>query len=638
VGKHGPDGEGIPFDDAEDLKGFKDLSENLSPEVRELALAMRRLLNATGRTLRDFAVSHHRGTGSVSRYLSGERIPEKEFLDVLMKSACNALGQEVTADMQGHLYRLHREALLAEQPARYREQMASDRLEDAILQKEQAELQIHDLQTEVSEQKRQLGELSVQMQQIEAACAEERQRRGAELELHRRQKDDLHEQCEQLRKEIQDLETALEEAVQERDAAKSRCAELEEELATAQDLAEREELKRKAAEERLRLAKAANVAEQHLADLERIQREAEQVRREAARDAAAQREEAEATAKKIIDEAATRVTKIRPSMVPRSAALRRLRDAAVGIAEHRLPTLIDQLSRSDPGRVDTRIAPIPINTRDEIGEVARAFDQVHREAVRLAAEQALLRANISAIFTTLSRRTQSLIEGQLALLTDLENGEADPDRLRDLYRLDHLATRVRRNTETLLILSGEEPARGWDQPVPLIEVLRAACSEVEDYRRIKLSGIPKGAIHGHAVTDLVHLLAELLENATTFSSPQTKVRVTATRLPDGRIMIETHDQGIGLTTEDCNDINHKLANPPTIDAAIAQRMGLFVVGRLSDRHGIRVQLRPSGEQAGTTSLVMLPTAIVLGGDRQLPHDANTVSQIIPVQQQNVDTM
>ncbi|MFF3616341.1 nitrate- and nitrite sensing domain-containing protein [Streptomyces sp. NPDC002580] len=317
-----------------------------------------------------------------------------------------------------------------------------------------------------------------------------------------------------------------------------------------------------------------------------------------------------------------------------SRAMRQLRNAAFGVAEQRLPMLVDQLSRTDPGRVDTRVQPIPITTTDEIGEVARAFDQVHREAVRLAAEQALLRGNINAIFTNLSRRNQSLIEGQLTLITDLENNEADPDQLENLFRLDHLATRMRRNGENLLVLAGEEPGRRWDQPVPLVDVLRAASSEVEQYERIELSGVPEAEIHGRAVTDLVHLLAELLENATTFSSPQTKVRVTATRLPDGRIMVEIHDKGIGLTAEDFADINHKLANPPTVDAAISQRMGLFVVGRLSDRHGVRVQLRPSGEQAGTTSLVMLPDAITHGGggDNQPMRDEFTVSQIIPEQQ------
>ncbi|WP_420079499.1 nitrate- and nitrite sensing domain-containing protein [Streptomyces sp. JL4002] len=313
-------------------------------------------------------------------------------------------------------------------------------------------------------------------------------------------------------------------------------------------------------------------------------------------------------------------------------AMRRLRTAAFDIAEQRLPMLVDQLSRTDPGKVDTRVLPIPIDSRDEIGEVARAFDQVHREAVRLAAEQALLRGNVNAIFTNLSMRNQSLIEGQLTLITDLENNEADPDQLENLFRLDHLATRMRRNGENLLILAGEEPGRRWDQPVPLVDVLRAASSEVEQYERIELSGVSEAEIHGQAVTDLVHLLAELLENATTFSSPQTKVRVNATRLPDGRVMVEIHDKGIGLTAEDFADINHKLANPPTVDAAISQRMGLFVVGRLADRHNIRVQLRPSGEAAGTTSLIMLPDAITHGGGGEgIPDDDFTVSQIIPEQ-------
>ncbi|MFE6742781.1 sensor histidine kinase [Streptomyces tubercidicus] len=320
-----------------------------------------------------------------------------------------------------------------------------------------------------------------------------------------------------------------------------------------------------------------------------------------------------------------------------SRNMRQLRTAAFGIAEQRLPMLVDQLSRTDPGRVDTRVQPIPIATTDEIGEVARAFDQVHREAVRLAAEQALLRGNVNAIFTNLSSRNQGLIERQLELITDLENNEADPDQLESLFRLDHLATRMRRNGENLLILAGEEPGRRWNQPVPLVDVLRAAISEVESYERIDLTAVPESEIHGTAVTDLVHLLSELLENATTFSSPQTKVRVAATRLPDGRVMIEIHDKGIGLTPEDFADINHKLANPPSVDAAISQRMGLFVVGRLADRHGIRVQLRPSGEQAGTTSLVMLPEAITHGGGGEEQFDDDfTVSRIVPEQRQHTE--
>ncbi len=312
-------------------------------------------------------------------------------------------------------------------------------------------------------------------------------------------------------------------------------------------------------------------------------------------------------------------------------SMRSLRNAAFDVAEQRLPALVDQLSRTDPGRVDTRVAAIPLSSRDEIGEVARAFDQVHREAVRLAAEQALLRGNVNAIFTNLSKRNQGLIERQLALITDLENNEADPDQLQNLFRMDHLATRMRRNGENLLVLAGQETGRTWHQPVPLVDILRAASSEVEHYERIAVTGVPESEIHGDAVTDLVHLLAELLENATTFSSPQTRVEVAATRLPDGRVMIEIHDKGIGLTAEDFADINHKLAAPPAVDAAVSRRMGLFVVGRLAARHGVRVQLRPSGEQSGTTSLVMLPDAITHGGGGELPEEDFHVSRIVPEQ-------
>nr|BEK68291.1 nitrate- and nitrite sensing domain-containing protein [Kitasatospora purpeofusca] len=312
--------------------------------------------------------------------------------------------------------------------------------------------------------------------------------------------------------------------------------------------------------------------------------------------------------------------------------MRTLRSAALDIADHRLPDLVEKLSKTDPERVDTNVTPIPLYGKDEIGEVARAFDQVHRQAVALAAEQALLRGNVNAIFTNLSRRSQSLIQRQLALITDLENNEADPDQLENLFKLDHLATRMRRNGENLLVLAGEEAGRRWNTPVPLVDVLRAAASEVEQYERVELAGIPEAEVVGAAVTDLVHLLAELLENATTFSSPQTRVLVNATRLPDGRVLVEIHDKGIGLTAEDFAEINEKLAEPPTVDATISRRMGLFVVGRLSQRHDVRVQLRPSGESAGTTSLVMLPPFLTQMAAAPEPEEQFTVSRIFAEQE------
>ncbi|WP_329137002.1 nitrate- and nitrite sensing domain-containing protein [Streptomyces sp. NBC_01476] len=293
-------------------------------------------------------------------------------------------------------------------------------------------------------------------------------------------------------------------------------------------------------------------------------------------------------------------------------SLRRLQQTAQDVAQKRLPELVRQLSETDPQDVDTSVESIGINSRDEIGQVARAFDEVHSEAVRLAAEQALLRGNVNAMFTNLSRRSQGLIQRQLSLISELESREADPDQLSSLFKLDHLATRMRRNGENLLVLAGEEPGRRWTRPVPLVDVLRAAASEVEQYERIELTAVPSAEVTGRIVNDLVHLLAELLENATSFSSPQTKVRVTGHSLPDGRVLIEIHDTGIGLSPEDLADINERLASPPTVDVSVSRRMGLFVVGRLSLRHGIRIQLRPS-DSGGTTALVMLPVDVTQGG-------------------------
>ncbi|MEU9124241.1 nitrate- and nitrite sensing domain-containing protein [Streptomyces sp. NPDC048506] len=298
-------------------------------------------------------------------------------------------------------------------------------------------------------------------------------------------------------------------------------------------------------------------------------------------------------------------------------SLRRLQDTAQKVAQDRLPELVKQLSESDPQDVDTSVESVGVHSRDEIGRVAAAFDDVHREAVRLASEQALLRGNVNAMFTNLSRRSQGLIQRQLSLISELESREADPDQLSSLFKLDHLATRMRRNGENLLVLAGEEPGRRWTRPVPLVDVLRAAASEVEQYERIELNAVPQTEVAGRVVNDLVHLLAELLENATSFSSPQTKVKVTGHALPDGRVLVEIHDTGIGLSPEDLSAINERLASPPTVDVSVSRRMGLFVVGRLSLRHGIRIQLRPS-DSGGTTALVMLPVDLAQGGKKPAP--------------------
>ncbi|HEY3682926.1 MAG TPA: sensor histidine kinase [Streptosporangiaceae bacterium] len=289
--------------------------------------------------------------------------------------------------------------------------------------------------------------------------------------------------------------------------------------------------------------------------------------------------------------------------------LRRLREGALAVAKRDLPDMVDTLRNSEPGTVDTSVRPIDVNSSDEIGQVARSFDEVHREAVRLAADEALLRGNVNAMFVNLSRRSQSLIERQLRLIDGLEQGEQDGERLGSLFKLDHLATRMRRNGENLLVLAGQDAPRRWSQPVPLVDVLRASLSEVEQYERVQLQVQPGFAVVGQAVNDIVHLVAELVENATTFSPQDTRVSLNAQPLSGGGVMLDITDNGIGMPPEECAEVNRRLAEPPVVDVSVSRRMGLFVVGRLATRHGIRVQLRPAAS-GGLTVLALLPDSIV----------------------------
>ncbi|MGW1494451.1 sensor histidine kinase [Streptomyces sp. NPDC002402] len=303
----------------------------------------------------------------------------------------------------------------------------------------------------------------------------------------------------------------------------------------------------------------------------------------------------------------TRVV-VQSTVVP----LHTLRASALDITERRLPEVVRLLRRgesSDAHLEAIKAEPTSITSADEIGGVAHAFNDVYREAVRLAFEQAQLRGRINAMFVNLSQRSQNLVERQLELIDHLENGEQDPDLLASLFKLDHLATRMRRNGENLLVLAGEEAGRRWSAPVRLVDVLRAATSEVEQYQRVQLRGLVTADVDGRAVNDIVHLLAELLENATTFSSPDTEVLVTSRLLSGGGAQVEIQDSGIGMTAQDLQEANERLLNPPVVDVSVARRMGVFVVGRLSGRHGIRVQLRRSSPR-GITAVVMLPQQLV----------------------------
>ncbi|HZD00269.1 MAG TPA: nitrate- and nitrite sensing domain-containing protein [Actinomycetes bacterium] len=291
--------------------------------------------------------------------------------------------------------------------------------------------------------------------------------------------------------------------------------------------------------------------------------------------------------------------------------LRRLRQVAHEVADERLPRVVERLQETpDLDRVTLEhVSPVPVASKDEIGQVAAAFNSVHQVAIRVATEQAALRKSIADMFLNLARRSQALIDRQLELIDQLERNEADPDALDNLFKLDHLATRMRRNAEDLIVLSGAEPPRRWSQPVPLVDVVRAALAEVEDYQRVELLPIDDIGVAGHAVSDVVHLLAELIENATSFSPPGTKVQVAGQPVSNGYVL-EIEDRGLGMSDEELVEANERLANPPLIDFALSRMLGLFVVGRLAERYGIRAQLRHSW-YGGVTALVLLPPSITI---------------------------
>jgi signal transduction histidine kinase len=289
--------------------------------------------------------------------------------------------------------------------------------------------------------------------------------------------------------------------------------------------------------------------------------------------------------------------------------LRQLKAGALEVAEVRLPQEVGELSTAGDADESLEVEPIGVHSTDEIGQVARAFDQVHQEAVRLAADEARLRGSVSAMFVSLSRRSGSLLERLLRLIDSLELGEQDSERLADLFRMDHLATRMRRNSENLLVLAGQEPPRRWAEPVSLADVARASVSEIEQYDRVVMDLQPGLGVTGNAVADVVHLLAEIIENATTFSQKSTHVTVSGHSLRSGGVLINVIDSGMGMTEEQLAVLNWRLENPPAADVEVSRHMGLFAVAHLADRHGIRVRLRKA-TGAGLIAHVWLPEALI----------------------------
>ncbi|MFK4112959.1 nitrate- and nitrite sensing domain-containing protein [Streptomyces sp. NPDC002176] len=287
--------------------------------------------------------------------------------------------------------------------------------------------------------------------------------------------------------------------------------------------------------------------------------------------------------------------------------LKRLRMEAHEASAVRLPHVMRRLSAGEPVDVESEV-PHPEYDQNEIGEVGRALNTLQRAAVEAAVKQSELRAGVSEVFVNLARRSQVLLHKQLTLLDTMERRTEDTDELADLFRLDHLTTRMRRHAEGLVILSGAAPSRQWRRPVRLMDVVRASVAEVEDYERVEVRRLPREAVIGPAVSDLTHLVAELLENATLFSPPHTHVQVVGERVANG-FALEIHDRGLGMTAEALLDANLRLAETPEFELSDTDRLGLFVVSRLARRQHVRVSLQPS-PYGGTTAVVLIPDALL----------------------------
>jgi signal transduction histidine kinase len=309
--------------------------------------------------------------------------------------------------------------------------------------------------------------------------------------------------------------------------------------------------------------------------------------------------------------------------------LRRLHDGAEVVASERLPGVIARLRAGDEVDAEAESPPLEPGRITEIARVAAAFSVVQRTAVSAAVGEAALRKGIGQVFLSLSLRSQSLLHRQLAILDEMERATRDPVTLAELFRLDHLTTRMRRHAEGLTILSGSTPPRGWRDPVPVLDVIRGAIAEIEDYTRVDVAGEPAAAVLGNAVNDVIHLLAELIENAAVFSPPTTRIDVRADTVGVG-LAVEIEDRGLGLSATELAGINERLATRPEFDLASGDQLGLFVVGQLAARQGIRVRLRQS-VYGGTVAIVLLPHAILaLPGTGPEPASRGSMSLTGPV--------
>jgi signal transduction histidine kinase len=293
--------------------------------------------------------------------------------------------------------------------------------------------------------------------------------------------------------------------------------------------------------------------------------------------------------------------------------IRKVREGARTVAHEQLPEAVARIrAGDDPGP----ITPIDVATHEEVGQLARAVDELHRQAVTLAAGEARLRSQVSEMFITLSRRNTSLINQQLGLIETLEKDEEDPQRLESLFRLDHLAARMRRTADSLLVLADAPTHTSAQDDLTVASALQAATAGVQDYRRVRVGSASTARIGDAAAADVVHLLTELVDNALAYSAPTTTVLLSSNSGPDG-VTVEIEDAGLGIPDQALADINQTLRTGADVTPDTARRMGLFVVSRLAQRHGITVSLRGNGNN-GTTATVVLPTSMLQVSAPEVP--------------------
>ncbi|MER5752271.1 nitrate- and nitrite sensing domain-containing protein [Streptomyces sp. NPDC002088] len=283
-----------------------------------------------------------------------------------------------------------------------------------------------------------------------------------------------------------------------------------------------------------------------------------------------------------------------------------LRNSALEVAGRSLPQAMRRLHAGQGVDIDAE-APMRRLAGDELAQVGTALTAVQRAALKAASERAELLSGISGVYVSLARRSQVLLHRQLDLLDTMARRQQDPAELNDIYRVDYLATRMRRHSESLLILSGIAPGRGWRDPIPMADVLRAAVAEIESAPRVQIWAAPRVSVVGGSVADVIHLLAELVENAAAFSPPSTQVQLRAARMREG-LLIEVEDSGFGMNEEAMAEANRKIQSEK-VDLLDAKQIGLFVVNRLRERQGLRVELRQS-PNGGVTAAVLIPETLM----------------------------